>query len=770
MQKHNESAPPAKVDVAMLKSKIDLIDRVRRHGVELHQRGSEFVGLCPFHDDTTPSFSVSQDKQVYHCFGCGASGDVIRFEQETFGVSFPEALRRLNAPMSDPSANVISNEDSPPLKQIPQIPEREPIVDNRDSRLSQTETSATAQPDGCTLSAYAEARRIPEDFLTSLGLADASFPRGTGRSAVKIPYFDKTGEELATQYRIATQKPDIGTTYLWPKKSKTCLYGLWRDTVAEKSIILVEGTSDCHTLWHCGYNAVGVPGASNLNDDRDAGFLESYGRIDVVVEPGSSGETLIGRIALSRIRCRVHLVSLEGFKDPSEMFMDDPESFRARFDAALKGAVPWNEHKRAIDDEALAVAWDSCHGLANHPDILGHITRLIEDSGAVGEQRVIKLLILALTSRVLDRPVSVVVKGTSSSGKSYLSEKVLAAFPAESYTMLTGMSERALAYSEEPLSHRFLVIVEAGGAAGEMASYFLRSLLSEGRISYEMVDKTSEGMRSRRIEREGPTGLLITTTRTGLHPENETRMLSLTVSDTREQTRRVMRSLAVGHQSVDFTEVHALQNWISRSDSRVQIPFAENLAEQVIPIGVRLRRDFSAVLNLIRAHAILHQANRERDAEGRILATLDDYATVRDLVADLVAEGVEATVDQVVRETVDTIDEHGHPDGVTAKEVGAWLNIDRAPALRRCKRATNLGFLKNLEDKRGRPGRYVVGDKMPEDVEILPSPESLNGCAVAQVQPGPGIYDQEGVMAASDRHEVEGIALDEGDLRVVRVG
>jgi hypothetical protein len=64
--------------------------------------------------------------------------------------------------------------------------------------------------------------------------------------------------------------------------------------------------------------------------------------------------------------------------------------------------------------------------------------------------------------------------------------------------------------------------------SGEFATYLMRSLLSEGRVRYETVEKTSEGMKPRLIEREGPTGLIVTTTAVKLHPENETRMLSLT--------------------------------------------------------------------------------------------------------------------------------------------------------------------------------------------------------------------------------------------------
>ena len=70
------------------------------------------------------------------------------------------------------------------------------------------------------------------------------------------------------------------------------------------------------------------------------------------------------------------------------------------------------------------------------------------------------------------------------------------------------------------------------------------------------------------------------------------------------------------------------------------IPYSQQLAERVPPVAVRLRRDFGSLLALIRAHAILHQATRDRDDDGRIIATLDDYAVVRDLVADTIAEGV----------------------------------------------------------------------------------------------------------------------------------
>ena len=111
------------------------------------------------------------------------------------------------------------------------------------------------------------------------------------------------------------------------------------------------------------------------------------------------------------------------------------------------------------------------------------------------------------------------------------------------------MSDRALAYSNEPLKHRHLVIYEAAGMASEFATYLIRSLLSEGRVRYETVEKTTEGLGPRLIEREGPTGLIVTTTSLRLHPENETRMLSLTITDTPDPDGGRIPGAGAGEQS-----------------------------------------------------------------------------------------------------------------------------------------------------------------------------------------------------------------------------
>ncbi len=79
-----------------LKARIDIVDVIGNY-VELKKAGSNYKGLCPFHDEKSPSFSVSPQKQFYHCFGCQASGDAIKFLMEYEKLTYPEAIEKLAA-------------------------------------------------------------------------------------------------------------------------------------------------------------------------------------------------------------------------------------------------------------------------------------------------------------------------------------------------------------------------------------------------------------------------------------------------------------------------------------------------------------------------------------------------------------------------------------------------------------------------------------------------------------------------------------------------
>ncbi len=78
-----------------IKRQSDLAEVVIEHGIELKRRGRTLFGLCPFHEEKTASFAVSQGAGLFHCFGCGVSGDVIGFVVRFHRISFREALERL---------------------------------------------------------------------------------------------------------------------------------------------------------------------------------------------------------------------------------------------------------------------------------------------------------------------------------------------------------------------------------------------------------------------------------------------------------------------------------------------------------------------------------------------------------------------------------------------------------------------------------------------------------------------------------------------------
>jgi hypothetical protein len=382
--------------------------------------------------------------------------------------------------------------------------------------------------------------------------------------------------------------------------------------------------------------------------------------------------------------------------------------------------------------------------LISDPDVLSRFDRAVQDCGLIGEVSNAKIIFLALTSRLFDlpdRPVSIAVKGVSSGGKSYTVETVLKFFPQEAYFARTGMSEHALPYSDENFKNRFIVIYEAVGMHSEAGSYFLRSLLSENQISYETVEKDENGaLRARVMTKEGPTGLIVTTTQ-NLHAENETRILSLGVIDSPEQTKAVMASL--GDRAANGTAAaagleqwQAFQRWLALGERRVVIPYAPAIAALILPLAVRLRRDFTTLISLIKAHALLHRNNRTVDKDGRIVATVADYAAVRGLLVKLLAEGVEATVPPTVRETVVAVGGVGGVGEVSITGLARILKLDKNSVHHRVRKAIERGYLVNREEKRGMPARIATADPLPDEFEILPPVEALDCWSVGALMKG----------------------------------
>jgi Protein of unknown function (DUF3631) len=198
-----------------------------------------------------------------------------------------------------------------------------------------------------TLAEYAAIKQLPLEFLKSLGLRNTPY---SGAPAVRIPYFGRDGEKVAVKFRVAAEGDN---KLLWKRGAKPCLYGLDRHSVAVDAgfVVIVEGESDTQTALHHGIPVLGLPGATNWDEARDAPHFDDIPLIYVVIEPDRGGETVKGWLATSAIRSKARLVHLP-LKDLSALHLKhpDPEEFRKAWDAALQSAIPVEE----TDEERLA--------------------------------------------------------------------------------------------------------------------------------------------------------------------------------------------------------------------------------------------------------------------------------------------------------------------------------------------------------------------------------------------------------------------------------
>ena len=185
--------------------------------------------------------------------------------------------------------------------------------------------------------------------------------------------------------------------------------------------------------------------------------------------------------------------------------------------------------------------------------------------------------------------------------------------------------------------------------------------------------------------------------------------------------------------SIDYAPFHSLQRLIAIGTPKVRVPFADAIARATNPRAVRLRRDFGAVLGLVRGHALLHQVHRNR-SDDHIVADRSDYAAVHRLVGELVAEGAENSVPKSVRETVDAVFKLELPpvgsqsmalNPVRVQTVADALGISRPSASRRLARAESLGYIKDISQSRAGPKTFQTSEHMPSDTPVLPSPDEI---------------------------------------------
>jgi DNA replicative helicase MCM subunit Mcm2 (Cdc46/Mcm family) len=267
------------------------------------------------------------------------------------------------------------------------------------------------------------------------------------------------------------------------------------------------------------------------------------------------------------------------------------------------------------------------------PNILDEMVAVTSALGHVGEEPMRALVFLSavagMTARTHDDTIHLILKGPSSGGKNAVIKRVLELLPQGTALVVSNTTHLGLIYLG--VSFPLLVFQEFEGVKG--AHYVVRQIMSEGKVTRI----TAKGMFTTVFK----TSVITTTTRKLVHPENETRAYSITISDDPDLTRRVIEAEAqtaagMARPAVDGTLLLAWREALAQlAPGAVIVPFAEELAKTFSYERVRARRDFLRSMNLIRACALLHQNTRQRDKQGRVIAKPHDHEMVKPILTAL---------------------------------------------------------------------------------------------------------------------------------------
>ena len=302
-------------------------------------------------------------------------------------------------------------------------------------------------------------------------------------------------------------------------------------------------------------------------------------------------------------------------------------------------------------NEALALLRD--------PKLLDRILEDFDACGVVGEDTNKLVGYLAALSRKFDKPLGVIIQSTSAAGKTTLMEAVLSFIPEEERVKYSAMTGQALFYlGEADIKNKILAIAEEEGA--ERATYALKLLQSEGELTIASTgkDATTGRLVTETYHVEGPAMIFFTTTSIEIDEELANRCLTLTVDESREQTRRIHElqreeETIEGHlRKVRAAALRRTHRNAQRLLQTIPVhnPFARRLTFP--DENTRLRRDQKKYLTLIRTIALLHQHQRpRRKVEGveHVEVTLEDIATANRLAGEVLGRSLDEMPPQTRR-------------------------------------------------------------------------------------------------------------------------
>ena len=355
-----------------LKQTADIVEVVSAH-TDLRRQGARWVGLCPFHEERTPSFSVDAQEKLYHCFGCGVGGDVIKFVEEKEGLGFAEAVELL----ADRYGVELEREKEDPRAEARRQRRRrlEELLDRAasfySSYLWDSEEAGKARD-------YLAGRGLREEVLRAFGVGYAPSAwdtiilrgqragfrveelRGVGlvqrgrsggeydrfRERIMFPIRDRRGRTLGFGGRA--MRSDQGAKYVNTAETdffhkSQLLYGVDRAKAAIAKAgraVVVEGYTDVLALHQAGVEeAVGVMGTA-ITGEQVAALSGMVDEVVLALDADSAGQEAMlraQRVAAGR-RMRLRVATVPVGEDPAEM-MAEPEGadrFRTLVDAAAE--------------------------------------------------------------------------------------------------------------------------------------------------------------------------------------------------------------------------------------------------------------------------------------------------------------------------------------------------------------------------------------------------------------------------------------------------
>jgi DNA primase len=419
-------------------------------------------------------------------------------------------------------------------------------------------------------------------------------------------------------------------------------------------------------------------------------------------------------------------------KRASKALAVDVDAIEAALLALVVEAEKKAEQKAATPEASAPVISESERAEAlsflRRTDLLDQVARDLDALGFVGEETNKRLLYLVAVSRKLEDPLSAIVLSQSGAGKSGLTEVIERLCPPEDVVLLTRLTPQSLYYTEPGFLDRKLVIVEERYGSIE-ADYSIRVLQSRKKLiaAAPVKDPQTGNMRTRVFTVEARAAFIEATTASSVNHENATRCFELQMDETEEQTRRIherQRVLRTG-QGLELrqqAEVITRRHWNAQrllEPLPVVIPFADRLS---FPSSwMRTRRDHARFLNLIEVSAFLHQHQRERTADGAIVASLADYEAAYALAGEVLKETL-SDLKKPLREALRSIQGLAAKGegSVTRREIREALGVPDSTVRRWLADLVELEYLVASEAGKGGAGKTTRYQLVPREARSEP--------------------------------------------------